>query len=104
MKTLVVIIAVGMFAAFAWLSLPGVDRTQSGLLQQASGTGMVVAIEKEKRVVTISHGAMPALSMPPMTMAYSVKNKAQLADLKPMQKVEFKVAYDGKDYVITDIK
>ena len=105
MKTLVVVITVAMFAAFAWLSLPGFDRTQPGVLQQtASGTGMVLAIEKEKSIVTISHGAMPALSMPPMTMGYSVKNREQLANLQPMQKVEFQVAYDGKDYLITDIK
>ena len=45
---------------------------------------------------------MPALNM--MTMPYSVRDKNQLANLQPMQKVEFRVTYDGKDYLITDIK
>jgi Cu/Ag efflux protein CusF len=42
--------------------------------------------------------------MPPMTMGYSVKNKDQLSDLQPMQKVDFQVSYDGNDYLITEIK
>ena len=106
MKKLLVVIAVAAIAGFAWLSLPGFDQAQApGARQQTvSGSGLVVGIDKEKGVLTLSHGAMPALSMPPMTMGYSVKNKAQLANLQPMQKVEFQVTYDGKDYLITDIK
>ena len=37
-------------------------------------------------------------------MSYAIKDKSQLANLQPMHKVEFRLAYDGKDYLITDIK
>ncbi len=37
-------------------------------------------------------------------MSYPVKDRRQLANLRPMQKVEFQVTYDGKDYLITEIK
>jgi len=33
-----------------------------------------------------------------------VKDKAQLAGLKPLQKVEFNLSYDGRKYLILEIK
>ena len=106
MKKVAVLIVVAAFTGFAWLSLPGLDQAQApGTSQQtASGSGVVLAIDKERGVVTISHGPLPALNMPPMTMGYSVKSKDQLSDLQPMQKVDFQASYDGNDYLITDIK
>ncbi len=105
-KKLLVFTLVAAFAGFAWLSLPGLDQAQTpGARQQiAIGSGLVLAIDKEKGVVTISHGTLPALSMPPMTMGYFVKDKRQLFNLQPMQKVEFQITYDGNDYLITEIK
>ncbi len=37
-------------------------------------------------------------------MTYPVKDKNQLANLQPAQKVDFQISYDGQEYVITDIK
>jgi Cu/Ag efflux protein CusF len=70
----------------------------------AKGTGLIQQIDREKGVVTIKHGPLPALDMMAMTMTYTIKDKNQLAGLKPLQKVEFELAYDGKDYVITGIR
>jgi Cu/Ag efflux protein CusF len=39
-----------------------------------------------------------------MTMGFPVKDKGQLVNLQPMQKVEFQLTYDGNDYLITEIK
>ena len=106
MKKLLVLALVAAFSGFAWMSLPGVDRMQTpgSPLQTASGSGMVLGIDPDRSVVTISHGPMPVLNMPAMTMGYFVKDKGQLATLQPMQKVEFRVSYDGSDYVITEIR
>lgn len=106
MKKLLVLVLVAVFAGFAWLFLPSPDQAQiPGASQQtASGSGVVLAIDKEKGVVTISHGPLPALNMMAMTMGYYVKDKDQLANLQPMQKVEFRVSYDGNEYLITEIK
>lgn len=105
LKKLLVLVLVAAFAGFAWLSLPGLDQAQRpGAPQTAIGTGLVQAIDKERGLVTIQHGPLPALNMMAMTMSYPVRDKNQLANLQPMQKVEFRLAYDGKDYVITDIK
>lgn len=69
----------------------------------AKGTGLIQRIDRKKRVVTIKHGPLPALNMSAMTMTYAVKDERQLANLQPLQKVDFELSYDGKNYVITKI-
>ncbi len=106
MKTVAVLIVVTAFAGFAWLSLPGLDQAQApgAPREAATGRGLVVGIDKEKGVVTISHGPLPALNMMAMTMGYPAKDKGQVSNLQLMQKVEFQLVYDGNDYLITEIK
>lgn len=106
MIKLLVFVLVGAFAAFAWQSLPSPDQAQApGAGQQtANGSGVLQSIDKGKGMVTIRHGPLPALNMMPMTMSYAVKDRNQLANLQPMQRVEFQVIHDGRDYLITDIR
>jgi len=105
MKRLLVLIGVGAFAGFAWLSLPGLDEAQlPDTPQNSSGSGVVQYVDAEQGVVTITHAPLPALGMTSMTMSYAVKDKRQLAGLKPRQKIAFRVAFDGNDYLITDIR
>ena len=106
MIKLLVLALFAAFFAFAWLSLPSLDQAQApGAGQQtASGSGVLQSIDKGKGVVTIRHGPLPALNMMPMTMSYAVKDKSQLANLQPLQEVQFRVVHDGRDYLITDIR
>lgn len=105
-KKLLAFILVAAFAVFAWLSLPGLDqaRAPGAGPQTASGTGLVLHIERDKGVVTVRHDAIPALNMMAMTMSYPVRDRSQLANLQAMQKIGFRLTYDGGDYVITEIK
>lgn len=68
------------------------------------GTGLIQQIDREKGAVTIKHGPLQGLNMPGMTMSFLVKDKAMLASLQPLQKVDFDLTYDGKQYLITNIK
>lgn len=52
--------------------------------------GLVKKIDKTKGTVTLAHGALPN-GMPPMTMAYRVKDVAWLDKMKPGQKIRFAV-------------
>lgn len=107
MKKLLLLALVAAFAGFAWLSLPSPDRAQTpGATQKvASGSGVVQGVDRDKGMVTIQHGPLPALNMMvAMTMSYAVRDRSQIANLQPLQKVEFQVAYDGSDYLITEIK
>ena len=63
-----------------------------GLLQKtaeaALGEGLVKKIDKTKGTVTLAHGALPN-GMPPMTMAYKVKDAAWLDKMTVGQKIRF---------------
>lgn len=52
--------------------------------------GLVKKIDKTKGTVTLAHGALPN-GMPPMTMAYRVKDVAWLDKMKPGQKIRFAI-------------
>ena len=53
--------------------------------------------------VTLKHGEIKNLDMPPMTMVFSVKEKAMLKGVKAGDKVKFKASsIDGK-LTVTDI-
>ena len=58
--------------------------------------GEVRKIDRAKGTVTLKHGPLTALNMPPMTMSFVAKNPAILANVKEGDKVRF--AYElGKD-------
>src|SRR3989304_6309057 len=97
MTKLLVVVLIAAFAAFAWWSLPPPDQAQTGGTAPAiaNGKGVVQRIDKGRGGVTIKHGALPELKMMPMTMSFPVKAPSQLANLQPMQEVEFQVSYDG---------
>jgi len=56
--------------------------------EAALGEGLVKKIDKTKGTVTLAHGALPN-GMPPMTMAYKVKDAAWLDQMKVGQKIRF---------------
>jgi Cu(I)/Ag(I) efflux system periplasmic protein CusF len=62
--------------------------------------GEVRAIDKTAGKLTIKHGAMPKFDMPPMTMAYRVKDKAMLAGLKPGDKIKFEADGVGGEFTV----
>jgi Cu/Ag efflux protein CusF len=66
--------------------------------------GQVKRINKETRRVTISHGPLTEFNMPAMTMAFPVKNPAQLATLKDGDKVKFSLEQAGENLVVTRIE
>jgi len=62
--------------------------------------GEVRKIDAAAGKVTIKHGAMPKFDMPPMTMAYRVKDKAMLDQLKPGDKVKFDMDSAGSEITL----
>jgi Cu/Ag efflux protein CusF len=55
----------------------------------ALAEGEVRKVDKAAGKITIKHGPIPNLDMPPMTMAYRVKDQAMLDQLKPGDKIAF---------------
>lgn len=55
--------------------------------------GTVKKVDKAAGKITIAHGPLENLNMPGMTMAFAVKDKAMLDQVKPGDKIRF-VAMD----------
>jgi Cu/Ag efflux protein CusF len=65
--------------------------------------GEVRKVDKAQSKITLKHGEIKALDMPPMTMVFGVKDKALLDKVKEGEKVRFKAAIDGGKYFVTEI-
>lgn len=82
-------------------SMHGMTKTAAGAADAAMADGLVKKVDKSKRTVTLTHGALPN-GMPPMTMAYKVKDAAWLDQLKAGQKIRF--ATDPQDGGMTVLR
>lgn len=61
-------------------------------------------IDRDAGKVTLRHGPIPNLDMPPMTMVFVAKDKALLDGLKAGDKVRFRAVEDRGTYVVTTIE
>lgn len=66
--------------------------------------GEIRKVDKSAAKITIKHGPMAKLDMPPMTMVFQVKDKALLDVAKPGDKVTFDAEKAGGAYVVTQIE
>ena len=82
----------------------GQAQAPAATQKTGKGTGLIQQIDRDKGVITIKHGPLQGINMPGMTMSFLVKDKAMLANLQPLQKVNFELTYDGTNYMITKIQ
>lgn len=66
--------------------------------------GEVRKIDKEAGKLTIRHGEIKHLEMPPMTMVFVAKDKSMLDKVKTGDKVRFMVIYENGRMIITDLQ
>ena len=66
--------------------------------------GEVRKVDKAGGKVTIKHGALPSVDMPPMTMAFRVKDPAMLDKVKQGDAIRFRVQKIDGNYTVTEIK
>jgi Cu/Ag efflux protein CusF len=67
-------------------------------------TGEVRKIDMESRRITLKHGPLKNLDMPPMTMAFQVTDAAMLGKVKVGDKVRFVAANPGGKLTLTEIQ
>jgi Cu(I)/Ag(I) efflux system protein CusF len=60
-------------------------------------------VDKDAAKVTLKHGEIKSLDMPPMTMIFTAKDKALLDKVKAGDKVRFQAANEGGKLVVTAI-
>jgi Cu/Ag efflux protein CusF len=75
-----------------------------GALAQAMADGEVRKVDKDNKKITIKHGEIKSLDMPPMTMVFQVSDAAFLDKIKPGDKVQFNVVKDGSKLTVTELK
>lgn len=82
-------------------------KNNSHTKQQFSvGSGVINNINESNRTINISHGPIPSLKWPSMTMDIAVSDEIDLSSLKEGQSVKFKIKLDSDDnkYRIFKIK
>jgi Cu/Ag efflux protein CusF len=66
--------------------------------------GEVRKVDQANRKITLKHGEIRNLGMPPMAMVFEVKDAAMLARVKAGDKVRFKAVYEGGKYIVTELQ
>lgn len=91
-------------------SMGGMDHGsmgQGGMMKAQSGAmadGEIRKVDKDAGKLTIKHGPIPSMDMPPMTMVYRVKDAAMLGQVKQGDKVKFEAEKVGGQYVVIRIE
>jgi Cu/Ag efflux protein CusF len=73
-------------------------------LAQAMSDAEVKKVDAANGKLTLKHGEIKNLDMPPMTMVFAVKDPAVLAKLQPGDKVKFQADKVGGKYTVTAIE
>jgi Cu(I)/Ag(I) efflux system protein CusF len=66
--------------------------------------GEVRKVDKDAKKITIKHGPLANLDMPPMTMVFQVKDPAMLDQVKAGDKVKFQAEKVGGSFTVTKIE
>ena len=92
------------------VSLPAMAQTAAAAAPAAQAMsadmadGEIRKISKELGKVTIKHGAIKNLDMPPMTMVFTAKDPAMLDNIAVGDKVQFTVVDEGGKMVVTALR
>jgi Cu(I)/Ag(I) efflux system periplasmic protein CusF len=88
------------------------DKAQGGAaptIAQAAGNASDIAEGEVRRVdrsggrVTLRHGEIQSLGMPPMTMVFRVKDPALLDGLKVGDTIRFRADQEGSTYFLLEV-
>src|SRR5664279_723998 len=77
-------------------SMPAMQMQSSAPAKSALADGEVRKVDRTNGTVTLKHGPLTALNMPPMTMTFVAKRPTLLANVKEGDKVRF-TPEQGKD-------
>jgi len=73
-------------------------------MAQVLSDGEVRKVDKDAKKITIKHGPLQNLDMPPMTMVFQVKDPAMLEQVKAGDKVKFQAEKVGGAFTVTKLE
>lgn len=91
---------------FACLHVGHFDAGMKGVVNVASefSTGEVKKVDKEAQKITLKHGEIKNLEMPPMTMVFKVSEPAVLDKVKAGDKVNFQAEKRDGVFTVTTLE
>ena len=105
MNLLKSLLAPALFAAATLTATAGVAQSQVDHskmdMSQGLADGEVRKVDKDAAKVTIKHGEIKNLDMPPMTMVFQVKD--MLDQVKAGDKIGFKAVSENGKMTVTEI-
>ena len=114
MKTLSFAVILSIHAGLLAGGIAFTIATDAGATSHTTGSGTqtmsemtdgeVRKIDKDAKKITLRHGELKQLDMPPMTMVFQVKDPALLNKVKAGDKVKFRAQNTGGTLVITAIE
>jgi Cu(I)/Ag(I) efflux system periplasmic protein CusF len=100
-----------LFGTALYLGVFATGHAQADGVSAESGTdaasltdGEIKRVDLEAGKVTIKHGPIKNLDMPPMTMVFAVREGAPLAGLKAGDKIRFAVTKESGKYLASEIQ
>ena len=104
MKRIVTAALIAAAAAFTPLHATTHDPATGTHAPSAWTEGEVRKVDKEAKKITIRHGAITNLDMPPMTMVFQVADGGMLENVKAGDKVRFSADKISGAYTVTQIE
>lgn len=108
MKTFLYVIATSLIVIPAWagsghVHTPG-PSTQVSTAVASWAEGEVRRVDRAQGRVTLRHGPIDSLGMPPMTMVFRVQDPAWLEGLQPGDHIRFQAERVGGAYTVTRLE
>ena len=104
--TLAFSLALSLFAAgsFAQTAAPAVPATAAAPIVKDMADAEVRKVDKEAKKVTLKHGPIKNLDMPPMTMVFQVRDEKLFDKLVSGEKIKFTAEQLQGAYVVTGVE
>jgi len=82
----------------------GATGLSASALAQAMADGVVRRVDLDNKKITIRHGEIKALDMPPMTMVFVAKQPELLKNLAPGDEIRFEAFETNGQYSVGKIQ
>lgn len=105
MKTLLIATLLGSALAFpVFAAQPAAPAAASAEVAAPLSQGEVRKIDLAGQKITLRHGPIDSVGMPPMTMVFGVRDAALLEGISVGDKVRFQVEQQGSQFVVTELQ
>jgi Cu(I)/Ag(I) efflux system periplasmic protein CusF len=104
MKTLLIAIALGCSLAIPAFATEQAKTPSNSEAATNMSQGEVRKVDVAAQKITLRHGPIANIGMPPMTMVFGVQDAALLEGVKAGDKVSFVVEQKGTQFIVTELQ